>query len=100
MVAALKMFVLGAPEELEALVGLFGKLYVSTFDCATFYCRRIQHQEVGNIFANDTPPQVWNWKNRLHIPMHIGGALGGHNLETCQKGSYYTLINYYMIVLN
>ena len=61
------MFVLGAPEELEALVGLFGKLYVSTFDCATFYCQRIQHQEVGNIFANDTPPQVWNWKNRLHI---------------------------------
>ena len=50
------MFVLGAPEELEALVGLFGKLYVSTFDCATFYCQRIQHQEVGNIFANDTPP--------------------------------------------
>ena len=49
------MFVLGAPEELEALVGLFGKLYVSTFDCATFYCQRIQHQEVEMVFRNDTP---------------------------------------------
>ena len=34
------MFVLGAPEELEALVGLFGKLYVYTLDCATFYCAK------------------------------------------------------------
>ena len=75
------MLVLGAPEELEALVGLFGELYVSTFDCATFYCQRIQHQEVGNIFANDTPPQVWNCKNRLHTrnePMVRLGARFNH----------------------
>ena len=31
------MLVLGAPEELEALVGLFGKLYVSTFDYCAVY---------------------------------------------------------------
>ena len=54
------MIVLGAPEELEALVGLFGKLYVSTFDSATFYCQWIQHEEVEMVFRNDTPPQVWN----------------------------------------
>ena len=35
------MLVLGAPEELEALVGLFGELYVSTFDCAAVFIDQI-----------------------------------------------------------
>ena len=61
------MAVLGAPEELEALVGLFGKLYVYTFDCATFYCQRKQPPEVVQEKEHDLPPQVWNWNNRLHI---------------------------------
>ena len=42
------MFVLGAPEELEALVGLFGKLYVYTLDCASFYSLF-----VAQIFSRD-----------------------------------------------
>ena len=49
------MLVLGAPEELEALVGLFGELYVSTFDCATFYCTRIREKAgAANMFID--PP--------------------------------------------
>ena len=60
MVAALKMFVLGAPKELEALVELFEKLYVCTFDCATFYCKQNQLPEVVQENIQNTPPQVWN----------------------------------------
>ena len=54
------MFVLGAPKELEALVGLFEKLYVCTFDCATFYSKQIQHIKVLQEKEHDLPPQVWN----------------------------------------
>ena len=48
-IASLKMTVLGAPKELEALVGLFGKLYVSTFDCVTFYSPRELLYKTGKI---------------------------------------------------
>ena len=60
MVAALKMFVLGAPKELEALVGLFEKLYLCTFDCATFYLHQKQPPEVVQEKLHEPPPQVWN----------------------------------------
>ena len=59
--------VLGAPKELEALVGLFGKLYVYTLDCATFYCHQIQHIKVLQEKEHELPPQVWNLKNCLHM---------------------------------
>ena len=39
------MIVLGAPKELEALVGLFEKLYVYTFDCATFYSESSRYEK-------------------------------------------------------
>ena len=41
------MFVLGAPEELEALVGLFGKLYVHTFDCAAVFIDQITDKKLA-----------------------------------------------------
>ena len=41
------MFVLGAPEELEALVGLFGKLYMSTFDCAAVFIDQITNEKLA-----------------------------------------------------
>ena len=50
------MTVLGAPEELEALVGLFGKLYVHTFDCATFYAKRAKHEKKSDENVHGTPP--------------------------------------------
>ena len=50
------MFVLGAPEELEALVGLFGKLYVYTLDCATFYSLRVAQKSSVQEKLHDTHP--------------------------------------------
>ena len=52
------MLVLGAPKELEALVGLFGKLYVYTFDCATFYEKRTEHikKSDGNVHEPPLEP--------------------------------------------
>ena len=50
------MIVLGAPKELEALVGLFEKLYVPTFDCATFYLNQTGHiKEVHEKVHNPHP---------------------------------------------
>ena len=54
------MTVLGAPKELEALVGLFGKLYVYTLDCATFYSLRVAQKSSVQEKLHDTPHQVWN----------------------------------------
>ena len=53
------MTVLGAPEELEALVGLFEKLYVSTFECATFYSNRNTHEKNvrGNVHRPPLEPE-------------------------------------------
>ena len=39
------MTVLGAPKELEGLVELFEKLYVCTFDCATFYLESSRYEK-------------------------------------------------------
>ena len=50
------MTVLEAPKELEALVGLFGKLYVYTFDCATFYSDQIEHEK--NVGGNVHRPPL------------------------------------------
>ena len=47
------MTVLEAPKELESLVGLFGKLYVYTFDCATFYSNRFPHGDISAIYGFD-----------------------------------------------
>ena len=67
MVAALKMFVLGAPKELEALVGLFEKLYVCTFDCATFYSESSRYEK--NVHPNvHRPPPL---ENRQQITVLI-----------------------------
>ena len=41
------MIVLEAPEELEALVGLFGKLYVCTFDCAAVFIDQITDKKLA-----------------------------------------------------
>ena len=41
------MTVLGAPEELEALVGLFGKLCVCTFDCAALLIDQITDKKLA-----------------------------------------------------
>ena len=49
------MIVLGAPKELEALVELFEKLYVCTFDCATFCFKQIQHIKVLQEKEHDPP---------------------------------------------
>ena len=54
------MFVLGAPNELEALVGLFEKLYVctGTFDCATFYSESSRYEK--NVHPNVHRPPLEN----------------------------------------
>ena len=49
------MTVLGAPKELEALAGLFGKLYVSTFDCATFYSRVVNTYKTAKGNVSESP---------------------------------------------
>ena len=49
------MFVLGAPEELEALVGLFGKLYVHTFDCAAVFIDHIADKKPAHQKPKHSP---------------------------------------------
>ena len=49
------MTVLGAPTELEGLVGHFEKLYVSTFDCATFYSLVLNNCKMGKGNVSESP---------------------------------------------
>ena len=49
--------VLGAPKELEALVGLFGKLYTSTFDCAAVYDQQDTQEKTADENVHDPHPQ-------------------------------------------
>ena len=49
------MTVLEAPQALEALVGLFGKLYVHTFDCATFYAKWAKHEKKSDENVHEPP---------------------------------------------
>ena len=54
------MTVLGAPKELEALVGLFEKLYVCTFDSCAFYGSDITQKKTA--------------RQKLHKPPLCTGA--------------------------
>ena len=65
------MFVLGAPEELEALVGLFGKLYVYTFDCATFYSESSRYEQ--NVHPNVHRPPLENRHQITVLIYHLPG---------------------------
>ena len=51
------MTVLGAPKELEALVGLFGKLYAYTFDCTAFYSAQAKQEKNVGENIHEPPPQ-------------------------------------------
>ena len=50
------MFVFGAPKELEALVVLFEKLYVCTFDCADFYSKSSWYEKNMHPNFHSPPP--------------------------------------------
>ena len=51
------MLVLGAPKELEALVGLFGKLYTSTLDCVDVYDQRSTQEKTADEKVHEPHPQ-------------------------------------------
>ena len=54
MVTNFKLGFLRAPKELEPLVGLFGKPYISTFDCRAVYSPETISYRIGRVHVSES----------------------------------------------